>query len=67
MTFGDALERMKAGERCKRMGWTECAEMYVEYTSDMAPYLVLRAAQHEPIPYTSTNADVFADDWKVIA
>lgn len=66
MTFGDALERMKAGRHVTRTGWPWPDSVYVEYTSDMQPYLVVEAPDREPIPYAATDIDIFANDWKVI-
>ncbi|MCQ1533880.1 Thoeris anti-defense Tad2 family protein [Mitsuokella jalaludinii] len=67
MVFGDALERMKAGKRCTRTAWVFKDVIYIKYTSDMTPYLVVQAGKSEAIPYVATDIDLFADDWAVAA
>ena len=66
MTFGDALERMKAGARMARRLWIFNDTIYVKYTSeDLQPYLVIQSGEHDAMPYTATDIDLFADDWEV--
>lgn len=66
MVFGDALELMKAGAQMTRRGWPFRDIVYVEYTmAALQPYLVVQAPEHEAIPYTATDIDLFADDWEV--
>lgn len=66
MTFGDALEYAKAGRHITRTGWPFLDIVYVEYTLDMSPYLVVRSEDREAIPYFATDIDLFADDWKTL-
>lgn len=66
MVFGDALELAKAGKKIARTSWIFDDVVYVKYTRDISPYLVVKAKGHEAIPYTATDIDLFADDWKVI-
>lgn len=66
MTFGDALEYAKAGRRITRTGWPFSDVVYVNYTLDMSPYLVVQSENREAIPYFATDIDLFADDWKTI-
>ena len=67
MTFGDALERMKAGQKMTRRKWPFGDAVYVEYTAaTLQPYLVVRAGEREAIPYTATDVDIFSDDWEAV-
>lgn len=67
MTFGDALERMKAGQKMTREGWIYHDVIYAKYTREgVRPYLVVQSPHCEPIPYTVTDIDLFADDWEVV-
>lgn len=66
MTFGDALEYAKAGRRITRTGWPFPDVVYVNYTLDMSPYLVVQSENREAIPYFATDIDLFADDWETI-
>ena len=67
MTFGDALERMKAGAHMAHRMWIFNDVVYVKYTSaDLQPYLVIQSGEHEAMPYTATDIDLFADDWEAV-
>jgi len=66
MTFGDALEYAKAGRHIARSGWLFPDIVYVEYTLDMSPYLVVQTEGRAAIPYFATDIDLFADDWETI-
>ncbi|WP_432647483.1 Thoeris anti-defense Tad2 family protein [Mitsuokella sp.] len=66
MTFGDALEQMKAGRQCSRSAWIFRDVVYTKYTSDMTPYLVVKAGDADPIPYWATDIDIFSNDWEVV-
>lgn len=67
MTFGDALEWMKAGQKMTREGWVCRDVIYAKYTREgIRPYLVTQSLECEPIPYTATDADIFADDWEAV-
>lgn len=67
MTFGDALERMKAGQKMTRRKWPFDDTVYVEYTAaTLQPYLVVRAGEREAIPYTATDVDIFSDDREAV-
>lgn len=67
MTFGDALEWMKAGRKMTREGWIYHDVIYAKYTREgVRAYLVVQSPHCEPIPYTVTDIDLFADDWQVV-
>ncbi|MBO6202446.1 MAG: DUF2829 domain-containing protein [Selenomonas sp.] len=67
MTFGDALELAKAGKVLRRDGWPDGDKLFCHYTGDLQPFLEVVSGDREPIPYFTGNADLFADDWRVIA
>lgn len=66
MTFGDALERMKAGQHVTRSGWPWPEDVHAAYTGDMQPYLVVQAEGRMAVPYAPNDKDLFADDWEII-
>ena len=66
MTFGDALEYLKAGRIVRREDWLTTDRVACCYTADMQPYLVVWYEDNEPIPYTVTDIDLFANDWRVV-
>lgn len=50
-----------------REGWVYHDAIYAKYTQKgVRPYLVVQTPDHEPIPYTLTDIDLFADDWEVV-
>lgn len=65
MVFGDALERMKAGQKMTRDMWVFDDVVYVRYTRAMQEYLVVQSGDCEPVPYSPSCYDIFADDWEV--
>lgn len=68
MTFGDALEKMKAGARMTRENWIFHDVIYAKYTdASVCPYLVVQSPGHDVIPYTATDVDIFADDWEAVS
>lgn len=67
MTFGDALEQMKAGQKMTRECWVRHDVIYAKYTrEEVRAYLVAQSMDCEPMPYTATDADIFADDWEAV-
>lgn len=65
MTFGEALENVKAGKTIAREIWIN-KKVSCNYTSDCQSYLEMTINNNQPIPYYQSNADIFADDWKII-
>ena len=72
MTFGNALEQVKAGYRIARTGWNG-KNMHVYLQTPPAgdhttlPYLVMFTAQgvHQP-GWLASQADMLAEDWLVV-
>ena len=68
MNFSYALDALRAGLVIQRSGWNG-KNMYVQLvTADQAgvitrPFLALRTAQGELIPWTVSQDDVLATDW----
>lgn len=79
MTFGTAIEKLRAGERVARFIWND--EKYVQLKSPMgtwmdtmndyeceaflSPYgwLAIVKKGKEPFPWIPTCSDIFAHDW----
>jgi hypothetical protein len=66
MTFGDAIEYLKAGHTLYREGWLNGDRLTCSCTSDMQFFLEVSYGDKEPIPYFAGNADIFADDWRLM-
>ena len=70
MNFGQALTALKGSQRVCRHGWNGKG-MWLELRlpdadSDMSvPYLYMKTAQGDLIPWVTSQADVLAEDWMV--
>ena len=73
--FGEALKRLREGKRVERNGWNGKGMwlMYVtagwssEETENFdvarAPFIVMKTAQNEFVPWLASQTDVLAEDW----
>jgi len=70
MDFEEALYRLKNGDKVFRSGWNG-KNMWIhlqkpDHNSKMTlPYLYMRTAQGDLVPWTISQADVLANDWSV--
>ena len=74
MTFGQAIEALKAGKRVSRAGWNGKG-MWLALTKKFVPtgdlpcqpYIVMwtAAAQWQP-GWLASQADMLAEDWQVV-
>ena len=88
LSFGQALELLKAGRRVARAGWNGKG-MWVAYqraypsgiainrnTAEATglpegtvcrflPYLMMRTAQGDFVPWLASQTDILAEDWSV--
>jgi hypothetical protein len=69
--FGEALDACIHGQRITRAGWNGAGQyvtaQYPDKHSKMTqPYLVLRNAQNELLPWVPSQGDLFARDWAVL-
>jgi len=80
MTFGDAIEAMKRGERVSRKGWNGKGmwlvlimpgnAMHVSSAGgfDMQPCIGMKTAQNTMQPgWLASQADMLASDWEVVS
>lgn len=69
--FGDALYAALDGQRITRAGWNApgqwVAAQYTDKGSMMSrPYLYLKNAQNDLVPWVPSQGDLFAHDWAVL-
>lgn len=68
LSFSESLSLMKVGFRMYRGEWIDesyiTAQIPDSHSKMTAPYLY-RHSNHFVIPYTPSNIDLFAHDWKV--
>lgn len=68
MTFGDAIRNMQAGQRVARTGWNG-KDMWIalqvpdEHSKMTKPYIYMRTAQGDLIPWLASQADMLSNDW----
>jgi hypothetical protein len=66
--FGIALNYIKAGKKVMREGWNGKG-MYVSLfesnKSDRLSYLMLKTVDDKFVPWTVSQTDVLAEDWRI--
>ena len=68
MTFSKALKLLKSGHRLARRGWNG-EQMFIEMqrpdeNSKMTlPYIYIRTAQGDLVPWLCSQTDMLSDDW----
>lgn len=66
--FGDAVAALKSGQRVSREGWNG-KSMWLELQrpdegSKMTlPYIFMKTAQGDLVPWLASQSDVLAEDW----
>lgn len=69
--FSEALYALKTGHRITRKGWNAAgawaAAQYPDKGSKMSrPYMYLKTADNELVPWVPSVSDIFASDWAVL-
>jgi len=71
MNFGKAIEEMKKGNKLSRKGWNGKG-MYLEIqnpdeNSKMTlPYIWMKTACNNKVPWLASQTDILAEDWGVV-
>lgn len=84
MTFGMAIEAMKAGHKVARAGWngkgmfiyhvpggnykaqTDAAKSTLGDVVPYGPYIAMKTAQGNVVPWLASQTDVLAEDWEIV-
>jgi hypothetical protein len=70
VTFSKALKLMKRGTLIRRQGWNGKG-MYLEimtpsWTTMMtAPYIFMKTADGNLVPWVASQTDLLSDDWEI--
>ncbi|MDQ6704004.1 MAG: DUF2829 domain-containing protein [Pseudomonadota bacterium] len=70
MTFGEAIEALKVGDRVSRAGWNG-KKMWLrlqmpDESSDMTlPYIFMSTVSGDIVPWLASQTDILAQDWFV--
>ncbi len=78
MTFGDAIEALKAGAKVARRGWNgkgmwlmlmAGGESTLPDGSEFParPFIVMKSADEQIVPWTCSQSDALAEDWTYAA
>ena len=71
LTFGQALENLKAGKKVARNGWNGKG-MWLDLQipdpgSKMGhPYIYMKGVDGKLFPWNPNNLDMLAEDWQVV-
>lgn len=70
MTFGDAIDRLKAGERVTRVGWNGAGQFLELQRPDAhskmtVPYIFITTVQGDQVPWLASQTDMLAGDWRL--
>lgn len=71
MDFGEAIRKMKGGWHVARVGWNgkdmDICIQVPDYESKMdLPYIYMKTAQGDLVPWLASQTDMLAEDWEVV-
>lgn len=71
ITFGEAIERLKAGDKVTRAGWNgkdQFLELQLpDKNSKMTlPYVYISTVQGDLVPWLASQTDILSEDWQVV-
>jgi len=70
-TIGYAIERMEVGERVARSGWNGknmwlALQVPDNHSKMTLPYVYMKTADHQMVPWLCSQTDLLATDWYVL-
>jgi len=71
MDIGGAIEELSVGKKVSRAGWNG-KNMYLElqvpdaHSKMTLPYVYMRTAQGDLVPWVCSQTDLLAEDWGTI-
>jgi len=71
MNIGQAVSKLRGGKRVARRGWNG-RDMYIElqhpdeHSKMTLPYVFMKTAQDDLVPWLCSQTDLLADDWEVV-
>jgi len=71
MTFGNALDVLKSGDKVARKGWNGkgmwiALQMPDKYSKMSLPYIYMFTACKNQVPWFASQTDILAEDWVVV-
>lgn len=71
LKFGEALEKLKCGEKVARVGWNGKG-MYLklqnpdEFSKMGYPYIYMKSVENKFFPWNPNNLDLLSEDWIIV-
>ncbi len=70
MTFGEAIEKLKAGKDVERLGWNGKGMWLRLQRQDQdskmtLPYIYMCTVQGKLVPWLASQTDMLAEDWVI--
>ena len=78
-SFSDALIALKEGKRIARLGWNGKSMWLALCTNwngnvvpdsedfEMLPFIYMRTAQADLVPWLASQTDILAEDWRILS
>lgn len=71
LNFGDAISALKGSFKVARLGWNGKGmwlELQVpdEHSKMTLPYIFMKTADNNLVPWLASQTDVLADDWVIV-
>lgn len=71
MTFGDAIAALWEGRMVSRAGWNGkgmwlALQIPDEHSKMTLPYIYMKTAQGDLVPWLASQTDMLATDWGVV-
>lgn len=70
-SFSQALRDLKNGFKLARQGWNG-KKMYIqlqrpdEHSKMTAPYIYMKTADNQLVPWLASQTDLMSDDWAIV-
>lgn len=71
MSFGEAIDRLKKGQKVSRSGWNG-KNMYLnlqipdKHSKMTLPYIYMYTAQGDLVPWLASQTDILSEDWGTV-
>jgi hypothetical protein len=71
MTFGEAIKNLQDGAKVCRIGWNGkgmwlALQRPDEHSKMTLPYIYMRTAQGDLVPWLASQTDMLSTDWEVV-
>ena len=71
MNFGQAIEKLKEGKKVARKGWNGKGmwikiQVPTEKSKMTLPYIYMKTADDNLVPWLASQTDMLAEDWEVL-